>query len=104
MRVLVTGGAGFIGSRLVKKLSDAGHDVISLDKTVDETHEYKPTNPAPNQSPTVLVLDKSDEISAKDGDGDGSFEYLCETKSLMSWHVGNQYEGEFKELYHLVLD
>ena len=31
MRVLVTGGAGFIGSHLVDHLVDAGHDVIVLD-------------------------------------------------------------------------
>ena len=31
MRVLVTGGAGFIGSHLVDRLVDAGHDVIVLD-------------------------------------------------------------------------
>ena len=31
MRVLVTGGAGFIGSHLVDQLVDAGHDVIVLD-------------------------------------------------------------------------
>ena len=36
MRVLVTGGAGFIGTQLVKKLSESGHDVISIDNTINE--------------------------------------------------------------------
>src|SRR5215208_5206007 len=32
MRVLVTGGAGFIGSAFVRRLADAGDDVVVLDK------------------------------------------------------------------------
>lgn len=34
MKVLVTGGAGYIGSTLVGKLIDGGYDVICLDKLV----------------------------------------------------------------------
>ena len=31
MRVLVTGGAGFIGSHLCERLADSGHEVLALD-------------------------------------------------------------------------
>ena len=31
MRVLVTGGAGFVGTNLIKKLLSEGHRVVSLD-------------------------------------------------------------------------
>src|SRR3712207_8240400 len=31
MRILVTGGAGFIGSHLCERLLDGGHEVVCLD-------------------------------------------------------------------------
>jgi dTDP-glucose 4,6-dehydratase len=41
MRVLVTGGAGFIGSHFVRRLADAGEDVVVLDKL---TYAGNPAN------------------------------------------------------------
>jgi len=38
MRALVTGGTGFIGTHLVKRLNEAGHDVISIDSEISEKH------------------------------------------------------------------
>jgi len=37
-RALVTGGAGFIGSRLVRRLLDGGHEVTILDSLVEAVH------------------------------------------------------------------
>ena len=31
MKALVTGGAGFVGTNLIKKLLSEGHDVVSVD-------------------------------------------------------------------------
>ncbi|MFP8941974.1 NAD-dependent epimerase/dehydratase family protein [Streptomyces fenghuangensis] len=41
MRVLVTGGAGFIGSHVVEALRDAGHEPVVLDTAADTTCDAK---------------------------------------------------------------
>lgn len=48
MRILVTGGLGFIGSRLVDDLVADGHDVVSLDSQAAHVHAVDPDyrNPA----------------------------------------------------------
>jgi UDP-glucose 4-epimerase len=40
MRVLVTGGSGFIGSHVVDKLADAGHEPVIYDLRDSEHHEW----------------------------------------------------------------
>jgi len=38
-RILVTGGAGFLGSHLCKRLLDEGHDVLCVDNFFTGTKE-----------------------------------------------------------------
>ena len=45
MRVLVTGGAGFIGSHVAVALASAGHDVLMLDSFHPAAHRSAPEPP-----------------------------------------------------------
>ena len=42
MKILVTGGAGFIGSHLVRQLMEAGDEVVSLDNLSTGLRENLP--------------------------------------------------------------
>lgn len=59
LKVLVTGGSGFIGSHLVNRLVELGHDVTSIDKIRNK-------NPAANGK-LVDINDRSHMVSRYEG-------------------------------------
>ena len=60
MRILVTGATGYVGSRLVSALLDAGHDVIAAARNPDRLADF-----GWHDQVTEVALDAHDEASAK---------------------------------------
>ncbi|MSQ28738.1 MAG: NAD-dependent epimerase/dehydratase family protein [Dehalococcoidia bacterium] len=65
MRALVTGAAGFIGSHLVERLLELGHDVVGIDSFTDYYATFlKRRNLAPAQSHPSYRFVEGDLITA----------------------------------------
>ena len=64
MRILVTGGAGFIGSHLVERLLEVGHDVVVLDDFSSGRHGNLPRA---NDHLRILEGDVADPRAAQAG-------------------------------------
>lgn len=68
MRVLVTGGLGFIGSHLVDRLVDGGHDVVVLDSVAAHVHAVDPGHRNPDATyHRADVRDPDAWLAALDG-------------------------------------
>ena len=72
-RILITGGAGFIGSNLAHKLTDKGYDVIVLDNLSEQIHGKNPEI----DSPLYLSLLSNNKVKFIKG---------CVTSSL-DWQI-----------------
>lgn len=81
MKVLITGGTGFIGSPLAKELRDAGHDVIITTRRKSDSKDTITWNP-PNLIPQDLISE-IDAVINLAGEAIASKRWTEERKKLI---------------------
>ena len=92
-RILVTGGAGFIGTNLVSELRTRGHEVIALDQGNTDREDYIRAD-VRNYRQVERVFDKWDfdlvyHLAAEYGrwNGEDYYENLWETNAIGTKHM-----------------
>ena len=62
MAILVTGGAGFIGSHTVVELQNAGYDVVVIDTFIDKEEFVLPMLPPGGSIDDIISVVKDGEV------------------------------------------
>jgi len=71
MKVAITGGTGFVGSHLVKKLQEAGHEVLVLTRDVAKARRVFPVSAFPKVTPVAYTPQQSGDWQAAIAGCDG---------------------------------
>ncbi len=87
MRILVTGGAGFIGSHIAAALCDGGHQVVVMDALLPEVHPD--TDPPLDPRAGFLHADVRDP-SALQGILETPFDAVCHQAAMVGLGVDMQ--------------
>lgn len=91
MRVLITGGAGFIGQHLARRLTESGHELVALDLLSPQVHSDP--NGARDRFPgDVVVGDVCDaDVWARCGPTDVIVHLAAETGTGQSMYQQDRY-------------
>lgn len=105
-KILVTGGAGFIGTNLVNELKNRGHEVTTLDLLHKDRNDYVRADVRNyRQLERVFENDKFDyvyHLAAEYGrwNGEGYYENLWETNVIGTKHIIRlQEELDFRMIF-----
>ncbi len=92
MRVLITGGAGFIGCRLADKLLSLGHEVTAIDSLAPQIHGALPQVSLPFGLTLVRadIRNLGDQVSVFES-ADAIFHLAAETGTGQSMYQVSQY-------------